>query len=104
MRAERYNHERADHIVNRRTVSDGNVCNSGHAFGNLSRSLAANECKHEFNATVFEWLSLDAIAEKRFDFLWGNELLEFSPHPPLFEKCANHRRVRGWLTRSSRLI
>src|SRR5260221_3083732 len=62
MRAERYNHERADHIVNCRTVSDGKVCNSGHALGNLSRPLAANECKDEVNATVFECLSLDAIS------------------------------------------
>lgn len=48
--------------MNRRAVSDGNICDSGNALGNLSRILAANEGKDELNATMLELLGLRAIS------------------------------------------
>src|SRR6266850_1985460 len=98
MRAERHNHEGANQVVNRSTVSDRNVCDSGDALGNLSRTLAANEGKDELNTTVLERLSLCAITKERLDGLRINELLECSSGSSLFEERANHRGVRCGLT------
>lgn len=95
MRSERYNHERSNQVVNRRTVSEGKVCNSRDALGNLSGTLATNKSKDELNTTVLERLSLCAIAKKRLGGFRINELLESSLGSPLFKKCANHRRARA---------